>query len=87
MKGLADFGDGGEGGDVGAGEATEREVHTVLLRLLWLSVLDQTRGDETSGDGRVRRAVGVVFAVDGEVQRVTVVGFAVDFDGVGGCHF
>lgn len=79
MKCRADFGDGGEGGFVGAGEAAEGEVNGLLLRLLWLAVFDQTRGDETSGDGRIWRAVCVVFAIDGEVQRVSVVGFAVDY--------
>ena len=87
MKGRADFRDGGEGRFVGAGEATEGDVHALLLRLLWLAVFDQSRWYEAGGDGRIRRSVGVVFAIDGEVEAVTVKRLAVDFDGVSGCHF
>ena len=86
MKGRADFGNGGEGRGIGAGEATEGEVHAMLLRLLWLAVFDKSRGDESSGYGRIAGTIGEVLARYGEVEAVAVVGFAVDLDWVGCVH-
>ena len=86
MKCRADFGDGGESGGVGAGEATEGNVDALLLRLLWFAVLDQSRWYEAGGDGRIAGTIGVVFAVDGEIERVEVKNLTVDFDWVGRLH-
>ena len=86
MKSRADFGDGGKGGFVGAGEATEREADAMLLRLLWLAVFDKSRGDESSGYGRIAGTIGEVLARDGEVEAVAVVGFSVDLNGVCSVH-
>ena len=87
MKCRADFSYGGESGGVGAGEATESDVHALLLRLLWLAVLDQSRWYETGCNGRIAGTIGEVFAVDGKVERVEVKNLTVDFDWVGGFHF
>lgn len=85
MKSRADFGDGGKGGFVGAGEATEREADAMLRRLLDFTAFD-ARGDETGGDGRIAGPVTEILARDGEVEGVAVVGFSVYLDWVGCVH-
>ena len=85
MKSRADFGNGGEGGFVGAGEATEREADAMLRRLLDLIAFN-AGWDESSGDGRIAGTIGEILARDGEVEREFVVGFAVDGDGSGCVH-
>ena len=85
MKSRADFGNGGKGGFVGAGEATEREADA-MLRCLLDFIAFNAGWDESSGDGRIAGTIGEILARDGQVEREFVVGFSVDLDGVCSVH-
>ena len=85
MKSRADFGDGGKGGFVGAGEATEREADAMLRRLLDFIAFN-AGWDESSGYGRIAGTIGEVLARYGEIERVFVVLIAVDGDWVCSVH-
>jgi len=68
LKCRADFSYGGEGWFVRTGEATEGDVDRLLLRLLWLTVFDQSRWYETGSDGRIAGTIGEILSVYGEVE-------------------